>query len=82
MQQLQYRASDRAPPLVRQVLEAKGYTECEDEESDNWHLHWKAGRFKPSEYATASRMQRVNRQKLRSSEPATHPLTVAVDLRS
>ena len=54
-----YRVSDRAPPLVRQVLEAKGYTEC-DEDSDGWHLHWKAGRFKPSEYAAASRMQRVN----------------------
>ena len=52
---------ERAPPLVREVFEAKGYREHDEEEDgDNWHVHWKAGRFKPSEYEAANRGQRVN----------------------
>ena len=57
-----YRLSDRAPPLVRQVLEARGYREWDEtrDAEDEWEIHWKAGRFKPSEYAVACRAQRVN----------------------
>jgi len=57
-----YKLSERAPLLVREVLETKGYREWEEEEDpeDLWQIHWKAGRFKPSEYAAANRLQRVN----------------------
>ena len=52
---------ERAPPLVREVFEAKGYREYDEEEDgDEWHMFWKCGRFKPSEYAAANRAQRVN----------------------
>ena len=52
---------ERAPPLVREVFEAKGYREYDEEEDgDEWHMFWKCGRFKPSEYAAANRGQRVN----------------------
>ena len=53
---------ERAPPLVREVFEGKGYREHDEEEDGeaDWHVHWKAGRFKPSEYAAANRSQRVN----------------------
>ena len=49
-------------PLVRQVLEARGYREWDEtrDAEDEWEIHWKAGRFKPSEYAVACRAQRVN----------------------
>mmetsp|Transcript_32436 Transcript_32436/g.75659 ORF Transcript_32436/g.75659 Transcript_32436/m.75659 type:complete len:663 (-) Transcript_32436:212-2200(-) len=57
-----YRLSERAPVLVRDVLERKGYREWEEEEDaeELWRIHWKAGRFKPSEYTTANRLQRLN----------------------
>ena len=57
------RIGDRAPPLVREVFEAKGYREYDEEEDGEeglWDVHWKAGRFKPSEYVAASKAQRVN----------------------
>ena len=54
--------SERAPPLVRDVFEEKGFREHEEgvDGEHHWHLHWKAGRFKPSEYEVASKLQRVN----------------------
>ena len=54
--------SERAPPLVRDVFEEKGFREHEEgvDSEHHWHLHWKAGRFKPSEYEVASKLQRVN----------------------
>ena len=61
MEDLIFRTSERVPQLVIDVLEAKGYREQEEEDGENnWHVHWKAGRFKPSEYAAANRTQRVN----------------------
>jgi tubulin polyglutamylase TTLL2 len=60
-QQLIFVSSERVPPLVQDVFEAKGYSSLSDEEVGGiWHVHWKAGRFKPSEYAAANRGQRVN----------------------
>ncbi|KAL1514531.1 hypothetical protein AB1Y20_003628 [Prymnesium parvum] len=53
------RTSERVPPLVVDVFEAKGFRE-QEEDTENWHVHWKAGRFKPSEYAAANAAQRVN----------------------
>ena len=61
MEDLVFRTSERVPQLVIDVLETKGYREQEETDAENnWHVHWKAGRFKPSEYAAANRMQRVN----------------------
>jgi hypothetical protein len=57
------RIADRAPQLVREVFEAKGYREYDEEEDGEdgpWDVYWRAGRFKPSEYAAANRAQRVN----------------------
>lgn len=65
---------ERAPMLVRDVFEAKGYRELDEEEGEEggqptcqptglpqvWHVHWKGGRFKPSEYASANPLQRLN----------------------
>ena len=55
---------DRAPLLVREMFEAKGYDEI-DEDDENfdtaaYNVYWKCGRFKPSEYTAASQLQRVN----------------------
>ena len=54
----------RAPLLVRDMFEAKGYAEIDEEEPENdgkpWHVHWKGGKFTPSQYAAASCVQRVN----------------------
>jgi hypothetical protein len=57
---LGFKASDRAPPMVCQILESKGYVEVEEDCDEHWNVHWKAGRFKPSEYAAANRSQRLN----------------------
>lgn len=55
------RTDERGPVVVRDMFEAKGYREWEEEDGEaNWHVYWKAGRFKPSEYAAASVHQRVN----------------------
>ena len=47
---------------MRDVFEEKGFREHEEgvDGEHHWHLHWKAGRFKPSEYEVASKLQRVN----------------------
>ncbi|KAL3927573.1 MAG: hypothetical protein SGPRY_002762 [Prymnesium sp.] len=42
------------------VFEGRGYREQQEEDTERWHIHWKAGRFKPSEYAAANPAQRVN----------------------
>ena len=57
---LLFRVTGNVPDLIAHVFEAKGYFEQEDEESGVWHVHWRAGRFKPSEYAAANPLQRVN----------------------
>ena len=56
-----------APMLVRDVFEAKGFRIIDDEDYEDddpelkgWHVMWKGGRFKPSEYETANCVQRVN----------------------
>ena len=66
---------ERAPILVRDIFEAKGYRELDEEEGEEgspsskrdaaepppvWHVYWKGGRFKPSEYAAANPLQRLN----------------------
>lgn len=57
------RLDEKAPPLVQNVFEAKGYREY-DEDSDDpnqvWHVHWKGSRFTASEYKAANAAQRVN----------------------
>ena len=52
--------SERAPPLVRDVFEEKGFREHDEgvDGEHHWHLHWKAGRFKPSEYEVASKLRK------------------------
>ena len=54
--------ADRAPPLVRDVFEARGYREHDEsmDEPNHWHVCWRAGRFKPSEYELASWIQKLN----------------------
>jgi hypothetical protein len=65
---------ERAPILVHDVFEAKGYAELEEEYDEDgnplpppanqppqvWHVCWKGGRHKPSEYAAANPLQRLN----------------------
>lgn len=55
----------RTPVLVRDIFEAKGYAVVDMEEDDvepsqPWHLYWRNGRFRPSDYAAASPLQRLN----------------------
>ena len=67
--------TESAPILVHEVFEAKGYRELEEDEEETvpfnaaappagpsqvWHVCWKGGRFKPSEYAAANPLQRLN----------------------
>ena len=67
--------TEKAPILVHDVFEAKGYRELDEDEDDTpplntaavpastpavWHVFWKGGRFKPSEYAAANPLQRLN----------------------
>ena len=55
------RIGERSPHLVLDVFETKGYVEYDEDKDDGiWHVYWKASRFKPSEYAEASAVQRVN----------------------
>lgn len=57
------RLGERVPHLVADVFETKGYVEYDEEspsEGQIWHVYWKAGRFKPSEYSEANAVQRVN----------------------
>ena len=65
--QLVVRLGEKCPPLVLEIFEAHGYREYEEPDEDGnggdgrlWHVYWKAGRFKPSEYQEASSLQRVN----------------------
>eukprot|EP00965_Chrysotila_dentata_P118623 3922023-Pleurochrysis_carterae.AAC.1 len=60
--ELVFKLGERTPPLIAQVFEAKGYREFDEacDSEDAWHVHWRAGRFKPSEYLAASSTQRLN----------------------
>ena len=60
---------EKAPQLIRDVFEAKGFREYDEGEAENappgscasvWHVMWKGGRFTPSQYEAASCVQRVN----------------------
>ena len=60
---------EKAPQLIRDVFEAKGFREYDEEEAENappgsrasvWHVMWKGGRFTPSQYEAANCVQRVN----------------------
>ena len=59
---------DKAPILVQEVFEAKGWREYDEEEVEAnptaankvWHVMWKGGRFTPSQYEAANCMQRLN----------------------
>ena len=59
--------TQNAPVLVRDVFEAKGFQVIDDFEDEEeaaalkaWHVMWKGGRFKPSEYEAANCLQRLN----------------------
>ena len=55
------RIGEKCPPLVLEVFEQKGYREYDEEADDGlWHVYWKGGRFKPSEYEACNAVQRVN----------------------
>eukprot|EP00736_Rhodelphis_marinus_P002540 Rmarinus@m.19413 len=53
-----FRLSEKAPPLLKQCLEAKGWVEAG--ENDVWNLYWKCGRFKLSDYAASTKLSRIN----------------------
>eukprot|EP00742_Colponemidia_sp_Colp-10_P009408 GILJ01010255.1.p1 GENE.GILJ01010255.1~~GILJ01010255.1.p1 ORF type:complete len:570 (-),score=77.68 GILJ01010255.1:113-1771(-) len=57
-----FRMGDRGPPVIRMVLESKGWKELTDDDEENtcWNILWKCGRFKPSEYVSALPMQKLN----------------------
>jgi tubulin polyglutamylase TTLL2 len=58
---LVFRLGAKAPPLVREVLEARGWREHDDDaDGDRWDLFWRPGRFTMAEYAMASMHKRVN----------------------
>ena len=59
---LVYRLGERTPPLLREVLTSRGWSEHDPHlhAADQWDLYWRSGRFKPSEYALASSVRRLN----------------------
>lgn len=53
----------KGPAVLRLVLlEQRGWVEWDEETDDanDWHLHWRSGRFKPSHYRLALPYQRLN----------------------
>lgn len=58
-----YKCSEtRVPPVVRRVLNRKGWREWNKDidAEDRWSLHWKSGRFKLSDWDRCSPYQRLN----------------------
>lgn len=60
-----FRTSDRAPPIVAEILEGKGWKNLNviDPNEDGplvWNLLWKTGRFRPSDYKYCDPCQRLN----------------------
>jgi hypothetical protein len=51
-----------APATLRTVLFERGWEEWDEETmtETSWHLLWRSGRFRPSEYAQANGIQRMN----------------------
>ena len=53
----------KGPAVLRLVLlDQRGWVEWDEETDDpnDWHLHWRSGRFKPSHYRLALPYQRLN----------------------
>jgi tubulin polyglutamylase TTLL2 len=62
---LLFKTSEVGPPVVRNTLRAKGWVECTEgpdvpADQPTWNLHWRSGRFKPSEYTNCTINQLVN----------------------
>jgi hypothetical protein len=58
-----YKCSEtRVPPVVRRVLNRKGWREWnkDTDPEDRWSLHWKSGRFKLSDWDRCAPYQRLN----------------------
>ena len=77
-----------APMLVRDVFVAKGFRIIDDEDYEDddpelkgWHVMWKGGRFKPSEYAAANPLQRLGSGKRGDADVLQHGYLRAHELR-
>lgn len=57
-----FKSLEPIPSVLRRVLLEKGWTAWVEGEhaEDEWHLQWRGTRFKPSEYKSALRNQKMN----------------------
>ena len=59
---LTLKMSEGGPAVIRDVCESRGWRNWDPEAHGDtqWNLHWRSGRFKPSEYKNANLCQRLN----------------------
>eukprot|EP00002_Diphylleia_rotans_P030239 TRINITY_DN6200_c0_g1_i2.p1 TRINITY_DN6200_c0_g1~~TRINITY_DN6200_c0_g1_i2.p1 ORF type:complete len:443 (+),score=79.67 TRINITY_DN6200_c0_g1_i2:60-1388(+) len=81
-----YRLGENSPPVIQQVLEAKGWREYPIDSNphalhpvDHWNLSWRSCRFKQSEIQECQSWQRINH--FPKSQAITHKDTLLRHLR-
>ncbi|KAI9344193.1 tubulin-tyrosine ligase family-domain-containing protein [Zopfochytrium polystomum] len=55
-----YRMAETGPPLLKAVLEKRGWCPYIEDESPYWNLWWRGSRFRISEYSSCRPWQRLN----------------------